>query len=137
MRESSIRSLDNFRRGRDIYQKTMARDPTDTDAARVTGFMDLEVGRVLVKKGTPAAALPLLNEALQTFQNLAKSSPEISYLSDDFGNVYSELGMTYAALGSNGKLPRSVRREHWSQGRSWYSKSREVCGWSSSAKASC
>ena len=56
----------------------MVKDPSDTDASRVTGFMDLEVGRVLVKKGDPRAALPLLNEALETFQNLAKSSPEIS-----------------------------------------------------------
>jgi tetratricopeptide (TPR) repeat protein len=119
-------ALDNFRKGREIFHKTMVKDPTDTDASRVTGFMDLEVGRVLVKKGDSSNALPLLNEALAIFQNLAKSSPEISYLSDDFANVYSELGMAYAALGSDGRLPHSIRREHWLQAQRCYGKSRDV-----------
>ena len=119
-------ALDNFRKGRAIFQKAMARDPSDTNASRVTGFMDVEVGRVLVKKGDPNAALPVLNEALQIFQHLAKSSPESSYLSDNFANVYSELGMTYAALGSDVKVPSSARRQHWLQARSCYRKARDV-----------
>jgi tetratricopeptide (TPR) repeat protein len=119
-------ALDNFRRGREIFYKTMVKDPTDTDASRVTGFMDLEVGRVLVKKGDPRGALPLLHEALKTFQNLAKSSPEISYLSDDFANVYSELGMAYASLGSDLRLSHGARREQWLQAQTCYGKSRDI-----------
>jgi hypothetical protein len=60
------------------------------------------------------------------FENLAKSSPGSNYLTDNFANVYSELGMAYAALGSDVRLPRDVRRKHWSQSRLWYRKSLEV-----------
>lgn len=88
--------------------------------------MDVEVGRILVKRGNPSAALNLLNEALQIFKNLAKSSPESSYLSDNFANVYSELGMTYAALGSDVNVPRSLRRQYLSQACSWYRQGRDV-----------
>ena len=119
-------ALDSFRKGREIFQKAMARDPTDINASRITGFMDVEVGRILVKRGNPSAALNLLNEALQIFKNLAKSSPESSYLSDNFANVYSELGMTYAALGSDVNVPRSLRRQYLSQACSWYRKGRDV-----------
>jgi len=119
-------ALDSFRKGREIFQKAMARDPTDMNASRITGFMDVEVGRVLVKRGNPGVALNPLNEALQIFKNLAKSSPESSYLNDNFANVYSELGMTYAALGSDVNVPRSVRRQDWSQACSSYRKGRDV-----------
>jgi hypothetical protein len=49
-----------------------------------------------------------------------------SSIDENFANVYWELGMTYAALGSDAKLPRDVRRERWSQARSWYHKALDV-----------
>ena len=119
-------SLDNFQKAREIFRSSMIKDPTDTNAARLTGFMDLEVGRVMVKSGNAVEALNVLREALQTFERLAKASPETASLTDNFANVYSGLGVAHAALGADTTLPGEARREHWLQARSWYVKSRDI-----------
>jgi non-specific serine/threonine protein kinase/serine/threonine-protein kinase len=119
-------ALYNFRKERDIFYETVAKDPNDTNASRVTGFTDVEIGRVLVKKGDPGGALPLLKEALGIFRSLEQSSPESSYLDENFANVYGELGTTYSTLGSDLKLAHDIRRARWSQARSWYRKALDV-----------
>ena len=116
-------ALENFRKGHEIFRAAMAADPSDTTSSRVTGFMDLEVGRTLVKKGDARGGLRAFEEALDTFQELAKRAPNSNYLADSFGNAYSGLGMAYAALGDDRQLPVTSRREHWRQARSWYEKS--------------
>ncbi len=116
--DESLKELAEFdsRKGREMFRAVMVADFSDTNSSRVTGFMDLEVGRVSVKKKEESAGFRIQEDALRIFQDLEKKAPDYSYLADNFGNVLSELGIAHAAPGNNSRLPLESRRDHGPRG---------------------
>jgi len=116
-------ALDHFRQARQIYAAEMKADPTDALSHRLVGYIEIKIGKTLTMSGKPAAGLEELRQALDIFQALARQAPGSNYLSYNFGNVYSTMGLAHATLATDPSLPASERRYHWREARSAYERS--------------
>jgi len=119
-------ALESYRAAKDIYERAMLADAKDSRSSRLLGYTDMQVGRVLVKEGNVAAGLPLLQSALRIFSQLAEKMPHSTYISNNFANIYMELGNAHSSLASSRETSISQRRAQWLEARKWYEKSRVV-----------
>jgi serine/threonine protein kinase/Tfp pilus assembly protein PilF len=93
------RALDAHQKAMTIWQKYVARDPSDAGNARNLALCQNNLGNLLAELGHPSRAIELLSSALTAQVELLAAEPDNAQLATDIATTHSNLGLVYSQIG--------------------------------------
>ena len=104
----------------------LSADPQNEDFRQGVATVQTFVCEMMIKTGSAAEAIKLLNQSLLTLEKSFAASPTDEQAHFRLANVQAALGKGYAALASDDKTSAQKRLAHWREARSWLQKSQEI-----------
>jgi non-specific serine/threonine protein kinase/serine/threonine-protein kinase len=117
-------ALTSEREAHEMFRSLLAADPNNSLARANFGFTDNAIAQTLVLSGQPAAALPILEESLNTFRAMSPDTASNRYVRTGYAAANSTMGNACTSLA--GHLSRAQAAAKWREARSWYEKSLAV-----------
>jgi non-specific serine/threonine protein kinase/serine/threonine-protein kinase len=116
-------AVETYRRAHQIFSSLLTADPKNTLAKSNFASSDIGIARSLVHSGTASDAVKLLQDAVNTFDEMSPQTSSNRYLRSGLANAYSALGEAHSALAVAPGASAAQRRAEWTKARSACEKS--------------
>lgn len=111
-------AVETYRRAHQIFGGLLTADPKNPLAKTNFGFSDIGIARSMVHLGKANDALKILQESINTFDDLSPQGSGNRYVRSGLGNAYSALGEAYSALAIAPRASAQQKRAQWTKARS-------------------
>jgi hypothetical protein len=104
----------------------LAADPQNEDFRQAVAMVQAFVCEMMIKTGSAAEAIKLLNQSHGALEKSFAASPTDEIAHFRMANVEAALGQGHLALASDERTPEQSRLAQWREARLWFQKSQEI-----------